>query len=125
MCLLEEVVAWNEKTITCRTRSHLSPSHPLRCADGLSAIHLIEYGAQAMAIHGGLLAKSRSSSPRLGYLAAARQVTLHIRWINQIDSDLTIEAEQLVEDSSNFLYSFRASAHGDTLATGRATVITR
>lgn len=125
MCLLDEVVSWNEKTIMCRTRSHLSPNNPLRHSDGLSAIHLIEYGAQAMAIHGGLLAKSRGSSARPGYLAAARQVTLHSRWMSDIDAELTVEAEQLVDDSSNFLYSFRVLALGNMLATGRATVITR
>ena len=30
MCLLDEVTAWSDATITCRTRSHLSPDNPLR-----------------------------------------------------------------------------------------------
>ena len=30
MCLLDEVTAWSERAITCRTRSHLAPDNPLR-----------------------------------------------------------------------------------------------
>lgn len=125
MCLLDGVIAWDETVIRCRSRSHRLPSNPLRRPDGLSAIHLIEYGAQAMAIHGGLLARTHGSSGRPGYLAAIRQVELYTRTLDDVDDDLTIEAERLLDDHSHFLYAFRASAGDRLLAVGRTTVITR
>ncbi len=55
MCLLEQVLSYSDAQIVCRTQSHLSPSNPLKVEGQLSKMHLIEYGAQAIAIHGGLL----------------------------------------------------------------------
>src|SRR5688572_6435242 len=56
MCLWEEVVEWDEERIVVRSRGHRDPAHPLRSGDQLHAVHLCEYGAQTMAVHGGLLA---------------------------------------------------------------------
>jgi predicted hotdog family 3-hydroxylacyl-ACP dehydratase len=71
MCLLDEVTAWSDATITCRTRSHLSPDNPLRRNGSLHVLCGIEYGLQAAALHGALLAGRAQSA---GYLAALRSV---------------------------------------------------
>ncbi len=82
MCLLEEVVAWDTSRICCRTSSHRNPQHPLRDATGLPVASGIEYAAQAIAVHGGLLAAHSSApapafrAPAAGYLANAKDVTL-------------------------------------------------
>ena len=54
MCLLDEVVSFDDRSVVCRTSSHLAPGNPLRCDGRLPAIAGIEYGAQAMAVHGAL-----------------------------------------------------------------------
>ena len=54
MCLLEEIVRFDRASIVCRTSSHLSPINPLRCDGRLPSCIAIEYGAQAMALHGAL-----------------------------------------------------------------------
>ena len=56
MCLLEQVVSWDQQGVVCSTQSHKSLANPLRSSDQLSAVHAVEYGAQAVAVHGGLLA---------------------------------------------------------------------
>ena len=57
MCLLDTVESWDAETIHCRSLSHLRADNPLREKGRLAALHLAEYGAQAMAVHGGLLAR--------------------------------------------------------------------
>ncbi len=34
MCLLEQVLYWDESSISCQTGSHRDPAHPLRRAEG-------------------------------------------------------------------------------------------
>src|SRR4051794_13876660 len=55
MCVLDRLLRWNETELVCSASSHRDPANPLRSATGLLAPVLIEYAAQAMALHGGLL----------------------------------------------------------------------
>ena len=57
MCLLDAVLDWDDARITCRATSHADPANPLRADGRLGAANGIEYAAQAMAVHGALLAK--------------------------------------------------------------------
>jgi hypothetical protein len=56
MCLLAAVVDWSADGISCRAVSHADPANPLRAEGRLGAANGIEYAAQAMALHGALLA---------------------------------------------------------------------
>jgi len=69
MCLLDGVEHWDDEVIHCWSESHLDQGNPLRGPSGLPAMHALEYGAQAMAVHGGLLAQKRywlCDSPAVG-----------------------------------------------------------
>ena len=70
MCLWDEVRAWDAGTIQVIAHNHRNPAHPLRSDGRLRAIHLCEYGAQAMAVHGGLLARASGGSAKPGLLVA-------------------------------------------------------
>ena len=65
MCLWDAVLAWDAERIVLRSDGHRDPGHPLRSGGRLRALHLCEYGAQAMAVHGGLLA--RAGKPRAAH----------------------------------------------------------
>ena len=56
MCLLHAVSQWDERRIVCEALSHVDPDNPLRAQGRLGAANGVEYAAQAMAVHGGLLA---------------------------------------------------------------------
>ena len=56
MCLLDEVMQWDDRSIVCITNTHRDPANPLLRGGRLSAVHAFEYGAQASAVHGGLRA---------------------------------------------------------------------
>src|SRR2546430_8967757 len=58
MCLLDEVLSWDAARIRCRSATHRSPDNPLRLHGRLGAACGIEYAAQAMAVHGALVAAS-------------------------------------------------------------------
>lgn len=124
MLLIDEVVSWDPRHIHCRSTSHRNPLHPLRRQGRLSALHLIEYAAQAMALHGGLEARSRNRTAAPGLLASVRDVRLAVQRIDDIDDPLEIRAEQQLAQPAGWLYRFSVHAGGRLLAQGRVTVMT-
>ncbi len=122
MCLLDAVEAWDERAIRCRATSHRAADNPLREGGALPASSAIEYAAQAMAVHGALLAPP-AAAPRTGFLASVRGVTLDTARLDTLDADLEIRAERVSGDDNNILYAFTVSAAGASVASGRAAVI--
>jgi predicted hotdog family 3-hydroxylacyl-ACP dehydratase len=122
MCLLDAVAEWSPQGIRCVTSSHRHTANPLREDGRLGAACGIEYAAQAMAIHGALLA-TENGQPRQGYLASVRGVELRVDRLDDVTADLDIEAERLSGDDNNVLYRFEVRADGRLLLDGRAAVI--
>ena len=123
MCLLDCVETWNEQRIQCRATSHRALDNPLRANDRLGAACGIEYAAQAMAVHGALLAPPDSTSARVGYLVSVRGTTLHVPRLDDIAADLEVEADCITRSENNILYQFNIRAAGILLLDGRATVV--
>lgn len=120
MLLIDRVDAWNEHSIRCSTDSHHKPDHPLRRNGRLSALHLIEYGAQTMGIHGGLL----YGGPQPGYLAAIRDARFMIDDLDDVNGSLHIEATALGKTAQGALYEFTIRGEqGRLLLSARATVV--
>ena len=123
MCLLERLDGWDADVIRCSTTTHRLADNPLRTAGGLLAPNAIEYAAQAMALHGGLLA-AEGSSPSAGFLASARNVRLAVARLDDVEGALQVQARRLSGDERQILYEFAVSAEdGRTLAEGRAVVV--
>lgn len=128
MCLLDAVVDWSAATISCRAVSHTDPANPLRADGRLGAAIGIEYAAQAMAVHGALLADAAEASdadngPRHGYLTSLRGVTLHVAQLDDLAGELSIYAERVAGDGQFILYRFSLGHAGRCLVEGRATVV--
>lgn len=123
MCLLDEVLHWDAAHIVCRSDSHRRADNPLRGPRGLRAVHLCEYGAQAMAVHGGLLARERGETAAPGFLVALRGVRLNAGRIDALPGPLEVEAEQLLATAASWQYAFRVRHAGALLAEGRAAVM--
>lgn len=122
MCLLDAVLDWSATAISCRAVSHTDPANPLRAADRLGAANGIEYAAQAMAVHGALLAPA-GAPPRQGYLTSVRSVTLQVARLDDLPGELEVTAERLSGDSNHILYQFAVSHAGRCLLEGRAAVV--
>ncbi len=121
MCLLNEVVKWDEERIFARATNHNDTDNPLRHSGHLPALCAIEYAAQAMAIHGALMAQS-DSPPRVGFIGSVRDVRLNVDHLDGIIAPLEIEAIKQLADENHSLYELRVTAAGRELMTGRAAV---
>jgi predicted hotdog family 3-hydroxylacyl-ACP dehydratase len=125
MCLLDEVVRWDDRSIACVTNTHRDPVNPLRRQGHLSAVHSFEYGAQATAIHGALRARAADAIAPPGYLAALRDGRLHVTRLDYIHLPLRISATRLYGEGANTVYEFLVSAATVLVAEGQVTIIER
>ena len=128
MCLLDRVIAWDSQQIRCEAGSHRAAGNPLRAFGRLGSACGVEYAAQAMAVHGALMAEAQtadntSASPKSGYLASIRGLTLHVERLDNLEELLLIHAERLSGDDHTILYSFSLHAGSAMLVSGRAVVV--
>jgi len=124
MSLLDAVLSWDDTRIHAISESHAQAEQPLRDAGGLHAVHLAEYGAQAMAVHGALLARARGvEHARPGRLVSLREVSLAVEYVGPTHGRLDVHAESLYADDNGAQYAFRIEQAGLVLASGRAAVI--
>jgi predicted hotdog family 3-hydroxylacyl-ACP dehydratase len=123
MCLLDDVVAWSDTTIHARSDSHRRADNPLRSDDRLRALHLCEYGAQAMAVHGGLIARAAGGMASPGYLVSLRAIDLLVDRVDDLPGPIDVHAERLLGGEGSWQYAFRVEHAGVLLASGRAAVM--
>jgi predicted hotdog family 3-hydroxylacyl-ACP dehydratase len=123
MCLLDTVEEWTPDWIRCASETHRDPANPLRRNGVLAALHLVEYAAQAMAIHGALLARG---GPQPGMLGALRDVRLHVERLDEIASPLVVTANRRLARSDGLIYDFKIETHVSPvrpLSEGRISVV--
>jgi len=124
MCLLDAVLHWDAEGIHATSASHARADNPLRGALGLHAVCLAEYGAQAMAVHGALLARARGECQvRAGMLVSVRDLVLRVEYVDTLAGHLDVHASCLHADPGGAQYRFRVVHGGRVLASGRATVM--
>jgi len=122
MCLLDRVESWNETRIVCRARSHQAEANPLRHEGRLGIANGIEYAAQAMAVHGALLAGD-DKRPAAGFLTSVRNVRWHHQRLDDLAGELTISADRLSGNEATILYEFSLHCGDDPILSGRASVM--
>jgi predicted hotdog family 3-hydroxylacyl-ACP dehydratase len=122
MCLLDGVLSWDAKRIACTAGTHRASENPLRRDGRLHTICGIEYAAQAMALHAAL-AGGGHAEPRVGYLASVRDIRCRIAFLDAVEGDLLVEAEQLTGDGSRATYRFALLSEQRELLSGRAAVL--
>jgi predicted hotdog family 3-hydroxylacyl-ACP dehydratase len=122
MCLLDRVQHWDAEHIHCVTRSHTGANHPLAANATLGMSNGIEYAAQAMAVHGALLA-GQDTAPAAGYLTSVRDVQWEGDRLDTLGAELQVHAQRLSGDSNTILYGFHLEADGRTVLSGRASVM--
>jgi len=122
MCLLDEVVLWTDVAIACLSRTHLAHGNPLRRDNKLNAVSGIEYGLQAAALHGALVA---GGPQRAGYLAAVRALEIMVPRLDVAEFGvLKVTANLQLQDASGLIYGFALHSAADMpLMSGRATIL--
>lgn len=122
MCLLDRVQAWDAERIRCIATSHRLPDNPMRRQGRLGIACGIEYGAQAMAVHGALTAP-QGQLQQPGYLASVRDARCHAGSLEDCDDELVIDAQLLLAEGTRMIYAFSLSCGGRALIEGRAAVV--
>jgi predicted hotdog family 3-hydroxylacyl-ACP dehydratase len=127
MCLLDEVIAWSADRVSCRSSTHRDADNPLRAYGRLGIACGIEYAAQAMAVHGALVAGGGGGGggglPKTGFLAAVRGVRFHSLRLDDVPGDLICDAVRMAGDATTALYEFELRSSAASLLRGRATVV--
>lgn len=122
MCLLDRILSWDEQQVCCVAQGHQVADHPLRAEGRLGIAAGIEYAAQAMAVHGVLLAGG-GHPLGVGYLTSVRNVCLHADRLDDVPGELTVRATRLSGDDALILYQFDLTAGDRCLIEGRASVV--
>ncbi len=122
MCLLDSVESWDSASIRCLSWRHLAKDNPLRGPKGLGILSSVEFAAQAMAVHSRLSAGS-DRRPAAGYLVSLRDVKCRNLRLDNLGRELLIDANLLMGDEKQAVYTFAVGCAGAELISGRAAVI--
>ena len=122
MRMIAEVVRWSDEDIECVACSHHDPANPLRIEGALPAACGLEYGAQAMAIHGALMA-GRDAKPQVGLLVAAHELVWHVARLDTVAGALKVRARRLLGSAHQVAYEFDVLDSQRSLVHGRASVM--
>ncbi len=125
MCLLERIISWDAARLKATSGTHRRADNPLRRDGRLDSVHLCEYGAQAMAVHGGLLAQKQGQRAPPGFLASLRDVWLAPIAVQDCAGELEVVAVRVFGDGNGWQYEFEVSHQSALLASGRVAVVLR
>lgn len=122
MQLVDKVISCSPDKIHCQSVNHNSPEHPLKEAGRLPAMALVEYGAQAAAIHAAIC-QTGVGGPGEGYIGAIKDLELNCQRLESIEGPIDLYADCELASVNGAIYRFSAQASGSCLATGRLTLI--
>lgn len=117
MCMLDEVVMWDADQIRCRSSHFAHSDNPLFEEGQLHTVLLLEYAAQAAAVHAALL-QSSLGERRPAYIGAVKSVEI-LKPVSDNRCAIDIEAHCLLNNSSGAIYEVLAQQQGDLLLRGR------
>jgi len=86
-------------------------------------VHLAEFGAQTMAIHGGLLNQADGSEWRPALLVSVRDLAVTRDFIDDLPGEIEITARLLLAKPANFQYEFMVRHEGVEIASGRVAAM--
>lgn len=136
MCLLDSVQQWDEHAIVCLTASHRRADNPLLPAAGqsLDAVILVEYGAQAAAVHAALLRRANGAAAqdnktagigpgRTAFLGAIKKLQLIQRQVDPAIEQLTIKARCELNSADGAIYQLDCGSASGPIISARVVLV--
>ena len=117
MCMLDEIIAWDETGLHGRSHTFATGANPLFENGQLDTVLLIEYGAQAAAVHAALLHSTLGES-RPAYIGAIKDVELFTTMADN-STALDLHLQCLLSSNQGAIYELLAQQAGLTLLRGR------
>lgn len=121
--MIDRVVLWDREHLVATTTRHRATDNPLRKDGRLAGAHLAEFGAQAMAIHGGLLNRADGIAPKPALLVSVRDLRCTRDFVDDLPGELRITARVLLVGAAGFQYSFEAHHADQLIASGRVAAM--
>ncbi len=129
MCLLDGVLSCSAAAIECVAQRPLRSDNPLLERGRLHAMALLEYGAQAAAVHaamaGGSAAPARGGAATAGrpaYLAAVKDLAVAGDWLDAEVAALTVRACCVSAGAGGAIYRVSVEALGVVQLSARITL---
>ncbi|MFV2055920.1 MAG: phosphotransferase [Thiohalomonadales bacterium] len=122
MCLLDQITEWDEHQIYATTSSHRQQDNPMIENGRMDTIILVEYGAQAAAVHAALQ-QSGLGAARPAYLGAIKKLRLFTEVVDASVVELQIQAECIFSDSGGAIYDISAKTPKINLMAGRIVLV--
>lgn len=121
--MIERVLCWDRESIVTATTRHRAADNPLRHQGHLAAVHLAEFGAQTMAIHGGLLNQADGKPWKPALLVSVRDLEVTRDHVDELPGEIEITARVLLATPANFQYAFEVRHAGNQIAGGRVAAM--
>jgi predicted hotdog family 3-hydroxylacyl-ACP dehydratase len=121
--MIERVTSWDAAHLVAVTTTHRAPGNPLLREGRLASVHLVEYGAQAMALHGALRSIAAGGAPRSALLVAVRDFTTAVDYVHDLAGELEIVARELISTAAGWQYAFEVTHGQSWVASGRVAAI--
>jgi predicted hotdog family 3-hydroxylacyl-ACP dehydratase len=121
MCLLDEVLFFDDHSIICSASSHRAIDNPLREPGGLHVVAGIEYAAQAAAVHGSLRSSTGGQPHALRVLGLVSEIQFHQNELHALPL-LEIHAALVGEQLTSQMYAFKILSEGMPVLSGRLGV---
>lgn len=126
MCLVDEVIDWDRECIRCGASGHRSADNPLRIAGRLPAICVLEYAAQAFALHGLLIADECGGRPPDAaqvFVAVVTTLDLHTGFLDDRDGMLRIDGHVVFRQAGAAVYRFEVRDAAGPIADGQIGLV--
>ena len=126
MCLLDAVLNWDSESIVCSTASHRRDSNPFRESGELQSVILVEYGAQAAAVHAGLVQQGlgRGAGHRgTAYIGAVKDLLIRQATVDPAIETLQIQAQCLLNSNDGAIYRIQCKADEQLLLAARVVLV--
>jgi predicted hotdog family 3-hydroxylacyl-ACP dehydratase len=123
MCLLDGVQRWDKDSIVALSLSHHQDSNPLREQGSLAAVALVEYAAQAAAVHAGLT-DTGLVGDQVGFIGAIKALKLHAQKVPAEAKTLFCEAQCSFNNGSGAIYQFTVRSDLGLIIEGRVVLVT-
>jgi predicted hotdog family 3-hydroxylacyl-ACP dehydratase len=117
--MIERVLSSDDAQVRVATTLHRSIDNPLRRHGRLAAVHLVEFAAQAMALHGALLDQAAGRATRAALLVSVRDLVLGCEHLEKLEGELEITARALQVSARSWQYGFSVTHAGREIASGR------
>ena len=122
MCLLDSVVDWNDDSIACETSSHLRENNPFTKQGRLDSVLLVEYGAQAAAVHAGLIQNGMGEGGT-AYIGAVKNLQIFEQVVDQSISMLNVSAQCILNNKDGAIYQIECGGDNRPVISARVVLI--